>query len=171
MRRRRNVGGLVAAIILGTIALSILCSSLYQNFVLRSHFNGVFTMMQSKKFVKMQDIYGDQPVDNAYLKVMAKYTLLGWKYTEITGQPWPLDKTSDMNTVSAELYYKDLPDSMIAPKGKYKQIDHPKYGPCSVVPVKVEFKYTWDKPMNKWFIPRPNYADGQNWLGPFEKIH
>lgn len=166
MRRRRNVGPIVALVLIVCASIACIVPSVEQNRLVRAHFNQYFQALHDKNMSAVNRFYHPQTLYAKYYELQLKYPLLGWKITRISGQPWPMDRSQNMNTVSIDCYYK-LPDRMLKPQGKYEKIVHPKYGPCGLVPVTLEFSYNQE--FTGWYVPRPEYSTGLNWAVPFEK--
>ena len=168
MRRRRKIGKTVTVIAILFFLLMLGAPALVENYQVIRFFNTICENVRDKnRDVFTQYYYKGQLMNYRYLDQLFKYSLCGWKITGIGGQPYPMESFNAMNIISADLYYR-LPDNLVAPRGKYRKINHPRYGPCAVVPVKIEFAYRTDHDP-PWFLPIPEFMTGQNWLAPFEK--
>jgi hypothetical protein len=172
-KRQRTVSIIAVTVIVAMAIVSVLWQSYQQNAHIRLDFNKFFTALAQRDIGLIRKTYGVMLLNTQYEDQLAKYHLLGWKITGITGQPFPMDLPEiaaggqeACNTVSAELYY-EVPNKLDVPKGKYSQITHPQYGHCLVVPVKLDFTYR-GKFVKQLAIPQPTFSSDRNWVVPFK---
>jgi len=168
-RGRRKKGWIIGGIVLLVLAVGLAIPCAVQNYQVQAFFNGYFTAIRQKDRERITKGYLYLlALDQGYVDQLLKYELLGWKITGLTGQPLPRDVPHhETNFCSAELYYR-LPDRLVQPAGRYRRIDHPRYGACAVVPVTLEYAYWPDFP-GHWYIAHPNLLTGRNWAAPFEQ--
>ena len=162
MKRFRYGGAFAAILIFALMAFVLISSSVRQNRMVRARFSTLFQAIQQDKEIVVQEHYNMQTLDREYLRVLLYYDLVGWKFTKIGGQPWPLDQGPVYIDVQATLYY-DLPDQL-AQAREYKKIVHSRYGPCVEVPVHLQFHY--DNTLEYWNLLPPDAKTNVNWLAP-----
>ncbi|MHB9023673.1 MAG: hypothetical protein ACYC7E_05780 [Armatimonadota bacterium] len=159
MKKRFKYGGLLAFIAVMLVVLTVLAvPSIQQNIKIHTYFNDLFQAIQERDRAGVQKFYKAELLP-AYLDQIMQYDLVGWKITGVTGQPWPLDRQAGAQYLTAKMYYL-LPDTLVAPRGKYKRYTHPLEGPCAVVPVRLMFAE---------YLREPGYETGKYWTGPFLK--
>lgn len=165
MKRPRYISVFIAVILLAVLGGRAAYTSSVQNLQVRAHFTQLFTALQHQDKKAVDALYDPIKLTPKEYETFFAYSLLGWKITDITGQPWPMDETRDFHTLTADLYYQ-IPTTGVPAvlKDKYQQITHPEYGPCLVVPVKLQFFYDATSTFG-WCIKPPK--DGAGWPCPY----
>lgn len=161
-------------ILLAFVAFATITPSIMQNREVRQFADQLFRAYQTRNEGALERYYSTHGMSGAYKKLLTQYTVLGWKVTRISGQPYPADSRRiapggeyRYNTISAELYYK-LVDELIEPQGRYSQLKHPKYGDCMVVPVTISYSYH-PQQQHQWTLKQPAAETPEEWVLPFEK--
>jgi len=155
-------------------ACATIVPSILQNRQVRQFADQLFLNYQDRNTLALQKMYQDKGADTGYFRQLPQYTLLGWKITRISGQPYPADTAGltlggdyNYNTISAELYYQPV-GKLIKPKGRYTRMKHLKYGDCMVVPVTISYLYHPEQPQ-PWALKQPDTQSPSEWVLPFEK--
>ncbi|MHB9131418.1 MAG: hypothetical protein ACYDBB_10050 [Armatimonadota bacterium] len=181
MKRVRQVKLVIGLIVIGLIGCVLAGDSVRQNQVVRKHFSALFKAVQQKDFdthieyyteaAKASGVPVQSPLAPAYLQLLEQSTLVGWEITGISGQPYPLNQLdNEYRMLTANMYYQNLPEQYLQPKGPYKQDFYAKVGmQCVKVPVTLRFIYKEDphSRVKFWFIVPPVYKTGENWIAPY----
>ena len=138
--------------------------SMRQNRTIMQQYGELFAGIRDQNTMIVKGAFPLYPMPPAYFPHLFKYKLLGWKFTGITGQPWPLDMVNHELFADVIFYYQ-IPKTPSPVLAKYPTITHPLYGQCIAMPYHLAMTIDAN---NHAYISPPDMRNGHYWMAPYE---